>query len=394
MLPRHLGAEAYGLRGSEIIPNFLGTKDHLWMRAVMDEYASFAGAKRVLLHERLQKPLAVRCPRSKLAILRHVLDGLSRDETPPAIDPPTARHALFRAARYRNHSRAEIVAEVARELGVLPLDLEECLFADLPREERVGPLRAMTPEELVLEANFAIASTLLRRALRVRIHAHGHVRALVRHAQRSGLICRADVVGPDSVVLEVSGPFALFRHTILYARSLANLLGALAQCHDWELEAACSVEPGPTLHRLLLSNRDPLPARAPSSSPTTRLEARFVLELGKLTSEWDVVADPQAIGHGPKLFFPDLELLHREQNRRFFLEIVGFSTRDYVEKKLARLTEAGLDNYVLCVDSERECGTEPMKDCGANVIGYRRRIDAARVLALIEARAGDSRSVA
>jgi predicted nuclease of restriction endonuclease-like RecB superfamily len=365
------------------------------MRAVMDEYESFAGAKRLLLHERLQKPLPVRCPRGKLAILRHVLDRFSHDDTTPPIDPPTARHALFRAARYRHHSRAEVVAEVARELGVLPLDLEACLFADLPREERVGVLRPMTPEELVLEANFAIASTLLRRALRVRIHAHGHVRALVRHAQRSGLICRADVVGPDSVELDVSGPFALFRHTILYSRSLANLLGALAQCHDWELEATCSVEPAPTLHRLLLSNRDPLPARTPSSSPTTRLEARFVLELGKLTSEWDVVADPQAIGHGRNLFFPDLELLHRERNARFFLEIVGFSTREYVEKKLALLKEAGLDNYLLCIDTERECGAEPLRhDTGPNVIGYRRRIDAARVLALIEAREGDARSVA
>jgi predicted nuclease of restriction endonuclease-like RecB superfamily len=143
----------------------------------------------------------------------------------------------------------------------------------------------------------------------------------------------------------------------------------------------------------MLSNRDPLPARTPSSSSTTRLEARFVLELGKLTSEWDVVADPEAVGQGGNLFFPDLELLHRAQNRRFFLEIVGFSTRDFLEKKRARLAEAGLSNYLLCVDTERECGTETMRDTDPNVLGYRRRIDAAKVLALIE-RPVEARSVA
>jgi uncharacterized protein len=394
LLPRHLGAESYGLRGSEIVPHFLTPKDQPWMRAVIDEYQAFAGAKRALLHERLLKPLPVRCPRPKLAILRHVLDVASRDDTPPLIDAPSARRAVFRAAQARSRPRAEVLAEVARDLGLTLVDLEESLFADLPREERVGPLRPLSLEEWVLEANFAIAATLLRRALRVRVQAHGHVRGLVRHAQRSGLICRADITGPDCVELEISGPFALFHHTILYARALSALLGALASCHDWELEAVCALEPAPTLHRLLLSNRDPLPARTPSGSPLTRLEQRFARDFRRLSQDWDVVADPEAIGSGRNLFFPDLELLHRERDERWYLEIVGFSTPDYVEKKLGRLREADLHNVILCVDAERQCGAEPVPELGAHVLSHRRRIDAARVLEIVEARARDSRSVA
>lgn len=364
------------------------------MRAVIDEYRAFAGTKRALLHERLQRPLPVRCPRAKLAIVRHVLDGASRDATPPLVDAPSARRAVFRAAQPRSRPRAAVLAEVAEALGISPADLEESLFADLPREERVGPLRSTTLEDWVLEANFAIAATLLRRALRVRVRAYGHVRALVRHAQRSGLICRAEVTAPDSVELDISGPFALFHHTILYARALAALLGALASCHDWELEAACAVEPAPTLHRLLLSNRDPLPARTLSGSPMTRLEQRFARDFKKLTRDWDVVSDPEAIGSGRDLFFPDLELLHRERDERWYLEIVGFSTPDYLERKLGRLRDAGLCNVLLCVDAERQCGAESVPDMGMQVLGHRRRIDAARVLEIVEARALNSRSVA
>jgi predicted nuclease of restriction endonuclease-like RecB superfamily len=196
------------------------------------------------------------------------------------------------------------------------------------------------------------------------------------------------------VSLEISGPFALFHHTILYARALASLLGGLARCHDWELEAICALEPAPTLHRLLLSNRDPLPARAPSGSPMTRLEQRFARDFKKLTCDWDVVPDPEAIGNGRDLFFPDLELLHRERDERWYLEVVGFSTPDYLERKLTRLRDAGLSNVILCVDAERQCGAEPVPEMGVQVLGHRRRIDAARVLEIVEARARDSRSVA
>lgn len=392
MLPRTIGALSYTLRGSEIVPAFFNAKDHVLIRAVLDEYQVYSGQKRCLLHERLSKPLPVRCARAKLLILRHVLDSMSRDDSEPIVDPVLARRLVFRAAQGRSLSREQVLTQVGRELGVSALDIEEVLFADLPREQRVGPLPKLAPEDIVLDANLAIAATLLRRAVRVRIRIHGHASSVVRHAQRSGLICSATPSGPDSVELEISGPFALFRHTILYARALSALLTGLATCYEWELEAACSVEPGPTQHRLVLSCRDPLPRR-PEFTRTSRVGQRFIRDFVKVTNDWDVVSDPEAIHCGSGVVFPDLELLHRERGERWFLEIIGFSTPDHVERKLARFREGGITNAILCLDTTRQCGVDLVPD-GIHVLGYRHRIDVARVLAIVESRALGQRDVA
>lgn len=65
------------------------------------------------------------------------------------------------------------------------------------------------------------------------------------------------------------------------------------------------------------------------------------------------------------------------------LEIVGFWTRDYLERKLTSLRKAALTNLILCIDEERNCAESEMP-VGAMVVRFRRRIDAAAVLALVE----------
>jgi predicted nuclease of restriction endonuclease-like RecB superfamily len=65
------------------------------------------------------------------------------------------------------------------------------------------------------------------------------------------------------------------------------------------------------------------------------------------------------------------------------VEIVGFWTREHLEKRLEQLSAAGVARLVLCVDEQRGCRDEEIPE-GALVIPYRKKVDAARVLAAIE----------
>ena len=67
------------------------------------------------------------------------------------------------------------------------------------------------------------------------------------------------------------------------------------------------------------------------------------------------------------------------------LEIVGFWTPDYVRDKLARLRAARLTNLILCIDEERNCTDEELPQ-NAFVVRYRRRIDAEKVMRILERR--------
>ena len=67
----------------------------------------------------------------------------------------------------------------------------------------------------------------------------------------------------------------------------------------------------------------------------------------------------------------------------WLLEIVGFWTPDYVARKLALYRSARLSNLILCIDEERNCAEADVPS-GALVVRFRRRVDAAAVLRVVE----------
>ena len=85
---------------------------------------------------------------------------------------------------------------------------------------------------------------------------------------------------------------------------------------------------------------------------------------------------------GDTLIFPDFALRHRGDGRRWLVEIVGFWTRDYVDRKLALLRVAGLRDLVLCIDESRNCADAALPS-SSRIVLFRRRLDATAVLRVI-----------
>lgn len=69
------------------------------------------------------------------------------------------------------------------------------------------------------------------------------------------------------------------------------------------------------------------------------------------------------------------------------VEIIGFWTREYLEKKFAALRKANIENLIICVDAERGC-SEGDLPLGARVVRFKRKIDPAVVLAFVNQTAG------
>ena len=187
--------------------------------------------------------------------------------------------------------------------------------------------------------------------------------------------------GERRAALEISGPYALFRRTLVYGRALSEILPLLAWCHRFRLQADCAVR-GQQL-TLRLASGDPIfPGKAPRLYDS-KLEERFARDFGRVAPDWDVVREPEPVQAGATLIFPDFALRHRGDGRRWLVEIVGFWTRDYVERKLALLRVAGLSNLVLCIDESRNCADTALPS-SSRIILFRRRLDATAVLRLIE----------
>ena len=265
--------------------------------------------------------------------------------------------------------------------------LERALFADLPDEQLVRlPSVPLDPGGLALRVNEANVQGLLRRALDVRVRLRGNARAVVRQVQLRRLLCsvRGDAMGSDDCELEISGAFALFRRTTMYGRRLASLVPALQWCQRFELEARCVVR-GRERSLRLSTGASIFPGKAPCAFDS-KLEERFARDFGRLATGWELLREPAPTQAGEHLIFPDFELRRVDGGREpWLVEIVGFWSPEYLEKKLACLRAARASRLLLCIDRELAVSEEALPE-GLPVLWYRKKVDAAEVLAWMEAR--------
>jgi len=372
-----------GPRLDELSLDYLSSKDERWLAALLAECTRFTGKRLAELRERLAEPLGIPTPKNKLRGAVRVLERLLPEPPPRVPAPRDVRAKLFAAAAIPGTTRERAIAEVADSLGVEAPLVERSLFADLAGERRIGAApRDLTPSRLLLLVNQALLFGVLKRAVRVRIRAWDRGPSLLRHARKLGLICIASGT-PRELLLDVSGPFALFRKTELYGRALASLLPEAARSEHFELLAECVLGRGQELRTLRVVPSDPVFGPREPLAYDSRLETRFVRDFEKLRSPWQVRLEPEAVAVGGTTLVPSFELSAHDQRHRF--ELVGYWTPQYLRDRLAELTRAGVENYVLCVDEARPCG-EGERPTDARIFPYKARLDARKLLELVEAK--------
>jgi uncharacterized protein len=367
----------FRLARGRVLPGFLDASDVPWLRVLIEEVDRFSGRPLRELRERLRQPLPCATPWFKRRAAIAIPLRLWKREASAPVAPERIREVLF-CARATQATRALAVDQATAVLAIDGASLERHLFADLPAERLLrAPAVIPSAQEIALRGNQLIVRSLLFHARRVRIKAEGAARPLVRQAKLRGLLCR--VTQANEPILEVSGPFTLFRHTLLYGRALGELVGFLPHCARFKLRADCVLRGQPAV--LDLAQGDPIfPAEAPKPCDS-KLEERFARDLRKAAPDWDLIREPAPVPAGDTLIFPDFLLRHRlPPERSCWVEIMGFWSPEYVARKLDLYRQANLPNLILCLDEARACSDGELPP-SARVVRFHRRIDPAAVLA-------------
>jgi predicted nuclease of restriction endonuclease-like RecB superfamily len=369
----------FRINGGRVSPGYLDARDIPWLHVLIEEIDRFCSLPVRELMQRLHHPLPCWSPTFKRRAAIAVLLRIWKSEPQAEIQPDKAREVLFcLATEHPEFSRIAVLALASQLLGVEPGAIEQSLFADLPGERLVcAPATIPSPNEIALRTNLLVLRSLLFHARRVRIKAEGATRPLVRQAKLRGLIC--SVTEDPTPILELSGPYTVFRHTLLYGRALGELLQFLPHCAHFKLRAECVLRGQEVV--LDVQSGDPIFPAESAKPYDSLLEERFAKDLRKEAPDWDLVREPKPIQAGSTIIFPDFLLRNRLwPERTFLVEIMGFWSAEYVKRKLEHLRQANLTNLILCVDEERLCGEESLVE-SARVVRFRRRIDPLKVLA-------------
>ncbi|MBI5545597.1 MAG: DUF790 family protein [Deltaproteobacteria bacterium] len=376
---------------SEWVPAWLGPQDHPWLDALLDELKRFEGRTVREWRARAAEPLRAPCSARRQRMVASLLEARCVAEPPTTRPLPRERRlALFLEAQRRRSAlafdRDAILSETAARLGMAPDALADALHSDVPSERRVSLASAPADAHaLALEANLAMAQGLLRAAGSLEIDVGGGSRAVVRQILLKRLLCTVRPAA-GGVRIEVSGPYALFRHTTLYGRALASIIPTLRGADRFVVRARLRAHGRPKTVRI--ASGDPVfPPGAALRRYDSQLEERFARDLARAAKDWDLVREPEPIAVDGTWVFPDFAIVHRsDPSRRWLLEVVGYWTPEYLESKLQRLRKAGRSDVIVCLDDRFVSQGMELPRC-CPVVPFHRRIDVEAVRRILEEKA-------
>ena len=371
--------------------------EHGLAAAIIGRFAEAAGSrmpKRLLAERiaRLESGHDYKLVRGMAALLeRRSVFEAATGSLPGAASPHRIRQRLFEESAARGLSlsgaqREAVIESVAGRMHIRPDQIRAHMWGDRDDNLELARFDPVPPGNLIAWYNQSLAQTLLFRctALRFRLRGGGRYwRRVLRDVKRYGLMYALEHSGggaPDDVTCTLEGPLSLFRMTDRYGTALAKLLPSIIGAPAWNLDGSISrrTEGGQKTYRFELSSKDAaglfLPAGAgggaAGAGPGGRdsydsgLEYRFAGRFrrhfgGGGPGGWSISREPDPLAAGGKAMIPDF--LFERFGRRVYLEIVGFWTKEYLDRKAAKL-EALLGgkggaraDLLVAVNSELAC---------------------------------------
>src|ERR687895_1651034 len=309
----------------------------------------------------------------------------------PTIDPPRIRKAVFEESSKRGFAlteleRQEIADSVASKFHLPSHDyVLKTMWTDLDDNLILEHFDTIDPEALVGWYNLSLIQTLLFNCTKLDFYISGgsNWKRVLRSVKRLGLMYhlqQPQQQQENRIICSLEGPLSLFKLTDRYGTLLAKLLPSIIFSSDkkressggeWHLDAwiVRKTMEGRKIYEFKISKNeipelmtDPYSSFPPSSSTEkevagpssgynnyhnfdSAVEEKFAKRFEQAETGWRLTRepDPLVLSNGGA-FIPDF--IFEKYDKKVYLEIVGFWTKEYLDRKLQKLADifASTDN--------------------------------------------------
>src|ERR687894_1191349 len=331
----------------------------------------------------------------------------------PSIDPPRIRKEVFEESSKRGFAlteleRREIADTVASKLHLPSHDVVlKTMWSDLDDNLIIEHFDTIGPEALVGWYNLSLMQTLLFNCTKLDFYISGGLnwKHVLRTVKRLGLMYhlqqpqqQQQQQQENRIICSLEGPLSLFKLTDRYGTLLAKLLPSIIFTSDksrergsyrdggggeWHLDAwiVRKTMDGRKIFEFKISNNE-IPqlltdpylsfphafstekeevAKLPSpnydkNSFDSAVEEKFAKRFEQAETGWRLTRepDPLVLSNGGA-FIPDF--VFEKYDRKIYLEIVGFWTKEYLERKLQKLAD-----IFVSVDSRKKRNNKDKTD--------------------------------
>src|SRR5918995_1803796 len=322
-------------------------------------------------------------------------------------DPVNIRKELFEESSKRGFAltefgRREIIDTVASKINVPSNDIEDVMWSDLEENLVLEWFDSISPEQLLAWYNLSLMQTLLFNCTKLEFSVTGgsNWKRILRDIKRLGLMYNLQYIALEDekqsthideidydnrdikfintnntdtknnpiIICSLDGPLSIFKLTDRYGTSIAKILPSIISSDTWSLKAWIvrkTMSLGKKIYEFKISNNDAPPlSREPYYNKENDKEKKRTLFTDKESSQliyfdsgveekfstrfeqsatgWKLIRepDPLILSNG-KALIPDFAF--EKYGTRIYLEIVGFWTKEYLEKKIQKIADLTKD---------------------------------------------------
>ncbi len=228
-------------RNGTVRPVFLDEGGSDYCSAVTKLFHEFTNRKRREIEDAVRE-LELKSQNHK--IIRGISLIMLRKSVFAAPSPLNAEWVRMQAFTRLGHpavtprDRESVLDEIAASKCVLPMEVEEGLYADMEGEQiLVGPYN-VEPGRLAMEFNLEQVETLLLKCSELRIGGVEDWHGVIAKLKRLSLLFSASVNGDSELEsIAVSGPLSVLEKTERYGVRLARLFRYLSRLGRWSVAA-------------------------------------------------------------------------------------------------------------------------------------------------------------
>lgn len=275
----------------------------------------------------------------------------------------------------------DILRETGSELDETPEQLEGLLYGDLLENQVLtGFDRDIGSQELLRRYNLAIAQGILYRAVRMKIQVREDFKTVFRYIKLAQLIHEIRPMNNHGYEILLDGPASILRRTQKYGIHMALFLPGLLLAEKWRMSALIDTAKGPAT--FYLDDTCGLHTYYRQEHPfDSSVEEKFYNGFQSAKTDWQIHREAEVIDLKDSVFIPDFTFTHPDGRSRG-MEIVGFWTPEYLEKKLAKLKKANCHDMIIAVNETLKCSKE---DFQGHVIFFKTGLRPNKVIEVLEA---------
>ena len=281
------------------------------------------------------------------------------------VDPMTIRKALFEESS-RMHlaltesDRNRVLDRIAARLNLSTSYINQIMWNDLEENMIHVGFNSIKQAELLGIYNLSIMQTLLFNCTKLEFSVSGGMnwKRVLRDIKRLGLMYnlqQSEVSEPDNsnadgsaLLCSLDGPISLFKLTDRYGTSIAKLLPSIIMSERWSMSAwiVRKTMSGRKIYEFKMSfSEAPSLLLLPSTSKArtaplfdSSVEEKFANRFKQSANGWKLIRepDPLIVSNGTA-FIPDF--MFQKYDKKVYLEIVGFWTKDYLQRKIQKLKD-------------------------------------------------------